>query len=79
MSRGASWNRWVATNIHLDHNTRNQKLLIKYDTSYTERKGKMNMDLGLTSNFNLVSMENKEVFTAQRLDMENIRCPRQSF
>jgi hypothetical protein len=28
-----------------------------------KEKGKMKMDLGFTSNFNLVSMEKKEVFT----------------
>jgi hypothetical protein len=33
----------------------------------------MNMDLGSTSTCNLVSIENKEVYMAQRLDMENIR------
>jgi hypothetical protein len=37
------------------------------------------MDLGSTSNYNLVSTKKKEVSIIQRLDMENIRCPRQIF
>jgi hypothetical protein len=44
-----------------------------------KEKGNMKMDLGLTSTWNLVSTENKEVSTARRLDMENIRFPRQIF
>jgi hypothetical protein len=39
----------------------------------------MLVDLGLTSTCNFVSAENKEIMTAHRIDMENIKWPGQSF
>jgi hypothetical protein len=44
-----------------------------------KEKAKMSVDGGSTSTCNFVLVENKEILTARRIDMENIKWPGQSF
>ena len=56
------------------------KTFLEKLTPATQReKGKMTVDLGSTSTYNLGSTENKGIKITRRIEMENISCPGQSF
>jgi hypothetical protein len=65
---------------HLKDATCQIKIFLENPSPAVQKeKENMSVDGGSTSTCNFVLVENKEISTAQRIDMENIKWPGQSF
>jgi len=65
---------------HLRDATQQIKIFLEKPSLVAQKeKENISFDLGSTLTYNFVLVENKEIPTTRRIDMENIKCPRQSF